>query len=436
MIYLAMRIHGWRTESLVVGQQALDVLAMGAPVLIPRLAFNLLSGNLLFVSLRAMMKDFTLLTALAVWCFLGFLLSLMWLGEGRHEPVTISKWMIYIWFGLDGTGIQRSTEFHQILGPSLMVTFAFLGNTLFLTILVSMLSNTFAAIVTNATAEVQFRHAVFTLEGVKSDAIFAYQPPFNILALLILVPLKFIVSPRWFHKIHVFSVRALNLPLLLIIAFAERHRLWEQAGNLSTRSVQPRHKSRKQMWFWEKWRITAHSDIETVFEIPPPDSVLTEIAADNNMTEHLIRRQFTRQISMGHPAGSVSGRKTPDQAPRNLPTPGPQQEDGSSSTRPSMNRSASSVQHKAPSRRDSIAFPGLVQQISTMLGEQSENNEVTSRLETLEESTERIERLLMRLLGEGDGSVTEAVEEEAEEADEEGLGRTGSIHDLDESVHE
>jgi hypothetical protein len=90
LIYLALRIHGWRTESLVVGQQALDVLAMGAPVLIPRLAFNLLSGNLLFVSLRAMMKDFTLLTALAVWCFLGFLLSLMWLGEGRHEPVYVA----------------------------------------------------------------------------------------------------------------------------------------------------------------------------------------------------------------------------------------------------------------------------------------------------------------------------------------------------------
>jgi hypothetical protein len=87
LAYLGMRIHGWRTESLVVGQQALDVLAMGAPVLIPRLAFNLLSGNLLFVSLRAMMKDFALLTALAVWCFLGFLLSLMWLGEGVHEAL-------------------------------------------------------------------------------------------------------------------------------------------------------------------------------------------------------------------------------------------------------------------------------------------------------------------------------------------------------------
>jgi hypothetical protein len=67
LTYLGLRIHGWRTGSLAHGQQALDVLAMGAPVLIPRLAFNLLSGNLLFVSLRAMMADFTVLTALAIW---------------------------------------------------------------------------------------------------------------------------------------------------------------------------------------------------------------------------------------------------------------------------------------------------------------------------------------------------------------------------------
>lgn len=26
------------------------------------------------------------------------------------ENRTISKWMIYIWFGLDGTGIQRSVR--------------------------------------------------------------------------------------------------------------------------------------------------------------------------------------------------------------------------------------------------------------------------------------------------------------------------------------
>lgn len=84
-VYLGIRVHGWLMGDVELGQQALDVLAMGAPVLVPRLAFNLLSDNLVFLSLRSMMADFTLLTALAVWCFCGFLLSMVWLAEGRHN---------------------------------------------------------------------------------------------------------------------------------------------------------------------------------------------------------------------------------------------------------------------------------------------------------------------------------------------------------------
>lgn len=65
--YAALRLHGWRIGETGPGQQAVDVLAMGAPVLVPRLAFNLLSDNLVMLSLRSMMADFTLLTALAAW---------------------------------------------------------------------------------------------------------------------------------------------------------------------------------------------------------------------------------------------------------------------------------------------------------------------------------------------------------------------------------
>ena len=72
-------------EAKVLARTALDVLCCAAPVLIPRLAFNLMSENLLFVSLRAMMSDFLTLTALAVWSFAGFLLSLKWLHNGVHE---------------------------------------------------------------------------------------------------------------------------------------------------------------------------------------------------------------------------------------------------------------------------------------------------------------------------------------------------------------
>lgn len=77
-IYFSLRLHGLRVGDQRYGQQAMDVLAMGAPVLVPRLAFNLMSENMLFVSLRAMMRDFTVLTVLAVWCFAGFLLSMTW----------------------------------------------------------------------------------------------------------------------------------------------------------------------------------------------------------------------------------------------------------------------------------------------------------------------------------------------------------------------
>lgn len=100
--YMVMRLHAWRTDDLEKGWQAMDTLAMGAPVLVPRLAFNLMSENMLFVSLRAMMANFTVLTLLAVWCFAGFLLSMFWLSNGVHHILTISKWMLWLWFGLDG----------------------------------------------------------------------------------------------------------------------------------------------------------------------------------------------------------------------------------------------------------------------------------------------------------------------------------------------
>jgi hypothetical protein len=111
-VYVFLRAYGYYVDKEeMYGQQALDVMAIAAPVLVPRLAFNVLSNNLVFLSLRAMMADFTILTGLAAWCFGGFLLSLWWLSMGQHQVITISKWMLWIWFGLDGTGIQRSVSF-------------------------------------------------------------------------------------------------------------------------------------------------------------------------------------------------------------------------------------------------------------------------------------------------------------------------------------
>ena len=44
-------------------------------------------------------------------------------------------------------------------------------------------------------------------DRVKSDALFSYQPPFNLLALAVLWPLSFVVSPRTLHSANVFLIK-------------------------------------------------------------------------------------------------------------------------------------------------------------------------------------------------------------------------------------
>lgn len=371
--YFVLRMVGRSTENDETARLALDVLSAGAPILIPRLAFNVMSENMLFVSLRAMMADFTMLTILAVWCFAGFLLGLRWLhGEpAQHRSITISKWMLWIWFGLDGEGIQESPGFHWFLGPVMMITFAFLGNTLFLTILVAMLSNTFSNIVANAAAEIQFRRAVLTFEGVKSDAIFAYMPPFNILALLILLPLKFVTKPRLFHKINVYAVRTLNLPVIVAINIYERHCLW-----IAPRRKHPILPRRRRWWkFWGVSRFSVHGDIQAVFESDPPQWLIDEVDEADNRKGSLLHDAFCQPDGGHRPSRTGGEGNNREESPKGT---------GSSNAR--------------PRRNDSVAYGSITEHVS-------------DRLEELEDTMKRMEDLLNKLVGDEGGSVKGAADE-------------------------
>ncbi|KAI9712594.1 MAG: hypothetical protein M1828_001660 [Chrysothrix sp. TS-e1954] len=400
LVYFALRVHGVTTGTVLTSKPALDILAMGAPFLIPRLAFNVFSENLLFVSLREMMSKFVLLTFLAIWTFAGFFLSMLWLSEGQHSPHTIGKWLIWIWFGLDGTGIQRSTEFHWLLGPVLMITFAVLGNTLFLTILVSTLSNTFSSITKYSVAEIQFRRAVLTFEGVKSDALFAYMPPFNILALFIMLPLKTVLSPRWFHKINVTIVRILNAPWLLLINAFERRTLWKPRGS---KAIGASHTNAGQLnsSLGSFVRFRTHGDIQAVFEFEPPRPSLNPRASQQG---------FRRVPSNTAESPSKNGHD------RLSPNPRPRGE------------SLSKVQQSLARRRESVWEPeGLEMHVARMLQEHDDvsrlehgnghDDEINDRLQALEASNRRIESMLSKLCEDMAGK---------EEAEREGEGDGGT----------
>ncbi|KAK1511542.1 nonselective cation channel, partial [Colletotrichum abscissum] len=261
------------------------ILCLAAPVLLTRVAFTIMPDNIVFIAMHAMMKDFTRLTFISIWCFMGFFLSLQWL-IGSNETATSGsgqpalnwydtcKWLIWTWFGLDGTGIDRSDEFHPILGPALMIAFAFLGNILFLTILVALLSNTFSKLIADAPAEIQFRRAVLTFAGVKSDSIFAYPPPFNLMAIAILLPLKSVLSPRSFHDLNISVIRTLNAPALLIISALERRRL-----------AHPRRARSQSLLNWSFSGFNPHGDIQAVFKVEPPPGVERELEELDNLSD-------------------------------------------------------------------------------------------------------------------------------------------------------
>lgn len=143
-------------------------------------AFVTLSDNLLVLSLRSMLAQFSRLMFLAIWCFAGFLVAFVTLGGGKYRPGEILQWMIWIWFGLDSTGLQRANHLHNTLGPVLMVIYACLSNTLIITILVAILSNTFNILNEDALAEQMYRRAVTvrTLSGLcdKADATTVHRP--------------------------------------------------------------------------------------------------------------------------------------------------------------------------------------------------------------------------------------------------------------------
>ena len=246
-----------------------------------------------------------------------------------------------------------------------MIAFAIFGNTLFLTILVSTLSHTFSRITKSSDAEVAYRRALMCVEGVKSDAIFFYQPPFNILALCILLPLKLAISQRWFHKIHITFVRVLNGPLLILLNSYERRALWP-ANKEEVISQARRHKQARTLPWTDFSRFHVHGDIRAVFDAEPSETV------------------HRRSIQWQEDEVDAAHART--------------------ANRRANSNEISSPKHskiKRPQRKESVwSIDGLESHVAGLIHEHGEHGgggDVVSRLDALESSTRRIEEMLNRI---------------------------------------
>ncbi|KAJ7708673.1 hypothetical protein B0H17DRAFT_1165735 [Mycena rosella] len=331
--YAFLRVYGVYHDHAGARSTGVDCLALIACLMFPRLAFVTLKNNLMVLSLRAMMMQFLVLMMIAAFCFCGFLYAL-WTCAGEHfrqlsadmcsirsfrySASQIGWWMLDLWFGLDASGFDKSTNFHPIFGPVLMVTYACLSNTLLLTVLVSILSNTFATINEDAAAEAMFRKAVSTIEGVKADSLFSYQPPVNLVALLIMLPASYILTPRWFHKVNVFMIRITSFPVLLIISLYER-----QAKKNDTTSIYETLTVVTENFF--EGLAGSDGDIDTVFEIE--DELMESALATDELSTNGDAFKLQRQRRM-------SPYSSPTRPQQHQPAVGPTEQEQSSSSSP------------------------------------------------------------------------------------------------------
>ncbi|THU86429.1 hypothetical protein K435DRAFT_829719 [Dendrothele bispora CBS 962.96] len=223
--YAILRVRGLAYDHVQSSEMAFDVLACGACILFPRLAFVAISNTIVVISLRAMISEFVFFIGVAAICFSGLLFTLWTLSKDndRWTLGSIAWLMVQIWFGNTYLSFGQAESFHPFFGPILMTMFAALSGTLLLTILISILSNVVARIDANATQEYLFQHTLTVIEGVKADALFSYQPPFNILAFVLLKPASWIVSPRALHSLNVLLIRLTSFPILVAIAIYERY---------------------------------------------------------------------------------------------------------------------------------------------------------------------------------------------------------------------
>ncbi|WVW82960.1 hypothetical protein I302_104976 [Kwoniella bestiolae CBS 10118] len=223
LLYFILRIFALASHSPNTSDLAFDILAIAACIIFPRLVFFVVKENVVILALRGMVASFVQFMIVTVLAFSGICFCLWTLGRATWTVKQIVWLMAQIWFGSSYLGFSASSSFHPIFGPLVLISYAALCNVLLITMLIAILSNKFSAITQNAHEEHLFQRVVKTVEGVKSDALFSYLPPVNIVAFAVLVPLSWVCSPRTLHRINVFAIRLTSFPILFAISAYERY---------------------------------------------------------------------------------------------------------------------------------------------------------------------------------------------------------------------
>ncbi|KAF2855754.1 hypothetical protein T440DRAFT_414509 [Plenodomus tracheiphilus IPT5] len=226
MAYYILRLYGILMPDVsrpVVAAMAYDVLGSTAVLLFPRL-FSALDHyryfSQLLIAFKMMAMDLVAILVLIVISCSGFFVafSLAFKRDLGASDAAYAIFQLVMGFTPAAWDLWPDMNF---LGKSLLALFLFICHFLIVTILVTVLTNSFMAVVKNAEEEHQFLFAVNTISMVKSDALFSYIPPTNIIGWL-LIPLKYMMSFKRFLRMNRLVIKLTHIPILFTIFIYER----------------------------------------------------------------------------------------------------------------------------------------------------------------------------------------------------------------------
>ena len=227
MCYYGMRLYGILMPEVRKHQtadMAYDLLAANAVLLFPRL-FSVLDHyryfSQLLIAFRMMAMDMAAVFILIIISCSGFFVAFtLSFGRDGYNANGVAYQLFQILLGFTPAAWDN-WESYNLLGKAILTLFLFICHFLIVTILITVLTNSFMAIVQNANDEHQFVFAVNTISMVKSDALFSYVAPTNVIS-WILSPLRLVLPFRQFVKINRTVIKVTHFPILFLIYAYER----------------------------------------------------------------------------------------------------------------------------------------------------------------------------------------------------------------------
>lgn len=330
IMYYCMRIYGvFLIDAHHWNDMAYDVLAANAILLLPRI-FSVLDHyqyfSQLLIAFRLMAVDLAAVFILVLISCSGFFVFFT-LSKNHNDAAEVAYKIFQILMGFTPAAWDVWPEYN-FLGRLLLVAFLIICHFLVVTILITVLTNSFMAIASNANEEHQFLFAINTISMVKNDALFSYIAPGNIIAWM-LMPMRYVMSMRQFVLLNRYIIKLTHFPLLFCIFFYEKYflasylyeptDLIENQGRIRDRVISFADPTTRTSLFSPNLRAREESvsgrqkdrALEEVFRRPPDASTLRyQRRQERRKSQTAIRHWMDQNDDMGEPLTNWSTMNT------------------------------------------------------------------------------------------------------------------------------